>query len=163
MLGNHDAKVISLMAPSGSVESAALSKSPHHQKVADSLGPEDWAYLAALPLWLRLPEYDAIVVHGGLVPGVAPEDQARSCLLNLRSITAEGLPSTKVREGNAWASLWRGPEHVIFGHDAVRGLQKYPLATGLDTGCVYGRALTALILPERKLVSVPARSAYVPF
>jgi hypothetical protein len=158
VLGNHDAKVLSLAT---SIASHQGAPGAHHE-VAASLDRQDWAYLTALPLWLRLPEFDAVVVHAGLIPGIALEAQPRNCMLNLRSITDEGLPSTKVRDGSAWASLWRGPGHVIFGHDAVRGLQQYELATGLDTGCVYGRKLTALILPERRLVSVPARSVYAP-
>ena len=48
----------------------------------------------------------------------------------------------------------------MFGHWAMRGLVDLPLAIGLDTGCVYGRALTGVWMPSRRLVSVPARRVW---
>ena len=82
---------------------------------------------------------------------------------------ADGTPSAKW--GVPWGKSYVGPPHVVFGHNARRDPQLHPDATGLDTACVYGGALTALVLPagasvpapaERRdaLVSVPAREAY---
>jgi hypothetical protein len=166
VLGNHDAHALRLRP---GAPDAPERPRPEHLAVAQALRPADWAWLGARPLWSWLDGADAgvagtrthIVVHAGLVPGVALEDQDRDNLLNLRSITPAGEPSKRV-DGTPWASLWRGPPHVVFGHDAVRGLQRYDGATGLDTGCVYGRELTALVLPEGRLVAVPARRAYAP-
>ncbi len=153
VLGNHDAHV--LRAADGDPDVRA----PHRQ-VAAALAAVDLAWLRARPLWLRL-DQQHVVVHGGFVPGVPLDQQERDVVLNLRSITDKGKPSKKL-EGTPWAALWRGPEHVVFGHDAVRGLQRHPFATGLDSGCVYGKELTALVLPEGELISVPAARAYVP-
>jgi hypothetical protein len=154
VLGNHDDHVLHALA--GDVG----SKAQHHQ-VARTLSAADADWLAALPLWRRVSSGDKphVVIHAGMVAGVAVEKQAREHLLAMRSITADGRPSKRI-EGAPWGALWTGPEYVVFGHDAVRGLQQHPLATGLDTGCVYGRELTALWLPAHQLVSVPARRQY---
>lgn len=163
VLGNHDDHA--LRTHSRAVRDHRMPNRPDQQKMLDTLTPADWEYLEELPLFLRLgPERegdpDTVVVHAGMVPGVVYEKQNRDHLLTLRSFTPEGAPSKRA-EGTPWAARWPGPERVIFGHDAVRGLQQYPLTLGLDTGCVYGGRLTAVILPERRLVSVPARRAYV--
>lgn len=155
VLGNHDAKLLSWRRGERTLRGS-------HRDHAEGLGDEDWAWLEALPLWLRLPEHGAIVVHGGIVPGRPVESHDPSVLMNLRSLTPEGLPSKHVEDGEPWAQHWRGPEIVVFGHDALRGLQVHEKAIGLDTGCVYGGELTALVLPEAKIVSVPARAAYAP-
>ena len=68
----------------------------------------------------------------------------------------------KKKNAVPWASIWNGPFDVIFGHDARRGLQRYPKAIGLDTGVVYGKRLTGLVLPQKALVSVPAVAEHSP-
>jgi hypothetical protein len=158
VMGNHDAKVVKMGRNGGDL--SPLLSPREHAYVAAHLSSDDWNYLEALPSYLLLPDLEAIAVHAGLVPGVPLAQQERRFLQNLRSITPWGEPSKRVDEGVPWASLWPGPEHVVFGHDAVRGLQQHAHATGLDTGCVYGNALTGLFLPERRLISVKARRAY---
>jgi bis(5'-nucleosyl)-tetraphosphatase (symmetrical) len=44
--------------------------------------------------------------------------------------------------------------HVIYGHWASRGLVLQENLSGLDSGCVWGRQLTALRLEDRKLFQV---------
>lgn len=154
VLGNHDAHLLDVRA--------GVSKKAHHVAVAKTLSDAQWTWLDRLPLWLDFAELNVLVVHGGLVPGLELTQQPRHLLLNMRNLDAEGNGTPRLEAGVPWASRWPGPRHVVFGHDAVRGLQQHPFATGLDTGCVYGRQLTGLWWPERRLVSVPARRAYQP-
>ncbi len=52
---------------------------------------------------------------------------------------------------------------VVFGHWAVRGLLVEPGLRGLDSGCVWGKSLSAWIAEEDRVLSVPARKAYAAF
>jgi len=167
-MGNHEQRLLA-------ARHARLRGEPgpklgtSHAEVAAQLSDEDWAVLESFPLWIDLPEHDVRVVHAGVVPGVAFEAQDPWLLTHIRSVDEHGKPSEKW--GTLWGSLYRGSPHIVFGHNARQLPQLHPDATGLDTGCVYGGALTALVLPEGfrpppadsrrdALVSVRALRAY---
>lgn len=130
------------------------------------LSNEDIEYLNSLPYTISIPSLKALVVHGGVVPGKPLELQKLNDLTNMRNVVEKGDPfesegligCNKTKSGIAWIQAWPGPEHVYFGHDAQRKLQRGCYATGLDTGCVYGGKLTGVFVNGcRKFLSVRSK------
>ncbi len=172
--GNHEEKILEwrreVTKEGGRTDALPLGRL--HAEVARELRPVDWSLLSSSPLWLDLPEHRARVVHAGLVPGVPIEAQKKKTLLRIRMLGEDGTPIAARDGGKPWAAGYRGPPHVVFGHNASPELQLHRWATGIDTGCVYGGRLTALVLAEGQpvpkdllqrrgcLLSVPARRAY---
>jgi len=160
--GNHDQRVLDWRAAQQANQPLPELK-PKHKTVVSQLNNSDWAYLASLPFYLRTHAPDGrplVIVHAGVVPGIPLEEQKTRDLISLRSINADGTGSSKLTDGVPWAPLFTGHEEIIFGHDAVRGMQHTPHALGLDTGCCYGRELSCYLLPERRIVSVHAKRTY---
>jgi hypothetical protein len=170
-LGNHEQRMLEAYAARR--EGRALPRlDPTHARLLDELDATEWSELAALPLSVELPEHELRVVHAGVVPGVAFSEQDPWLVTHIRSISEDGVPSAK--SGPLWGTRYEGPPHVAFGHNARKDPQLHRDATGLDTACVYGNALTALVLPEGArvpppdvrrdaLVSVAARRAYADY
>ena len=124
---------------------------------------------------LRAPSWRAFLAH---VPGAAGPwssrlvsgerwrailayfVRVRTCVADGRSDpTFDGAPA-QAPAGNlpwfgfpdaAWAT-----HTAIFGHWAALGLDVGPHHLGLDTGCVWGRSLTAMRLPDRAVFQVKA-------
>ena len=59
-----------------------------------------------------------------------------------------------------WALEYRGTASVVYGHTPVPEPVWVNNTINIDTGCVFGGALTALRYPEKELVSVPANRTY---
>jgi hypothetical protein len=119
-------------------------------RVRAQLGAEldDWVqWIRSWPLFVRGDDW--ILVHAGIAPGKRPEECTRAELTRIRAV-----------DGKPWFESWRGPETVIFGHWARLGKVDRPLAKGLDTGCVYGGALTGIFWPSARWVSVPAKKMW---
>lgn len=153
VLGNHEEKHLQQR------RRAAESLTPDHRATRDALDERHYAFFAGLPLFLRLPEYGAAVVHAGCFPGVPLEQQSAHHLLHLQHIdppaTKSYWPSKAPAGHRFWTNFWQGPERILFGHSVLDRPLVTEWAVGLDTGAVYGHGLTALVLPDWELVTLP--------
>jgi len=157
--GNHDFEVIRWHQAILSGADSPVIGSEHFQ-IACGLSEADLKWMNSLPWYISSKELGALFVHAGFVSGIRLAKQNPRLMMNMRSILPDGTVTSKFFNNWPWARLWDGPQTVLFGHDADRGLQQYEHAIGLDTGCVYGGRLTACILPERRLISVSAKREY---
>ena len=157
--GNHDFEVIRWHRAIMAGVDPPTPRSEHFF-IASRLGKQDVKWMCNLPWYISSNDLSALFVHAGFVSGIRLSKQNPRLMTNMRSILPDGTVTSKFFNNWPWARLWDGPQTVLFGHDADRGLQQYEHAIGLDTGCVYGGQLTACILPERRFVSVNARREY---
>jgi diadenosine tetraphosphatase ApaH/serine/threonine PP2A family protein phosphatase len=178
-MGNHDYGV--LRRVDAGIDESELERS-EHARLAKSLPPEHIEYLRSMKPYFRLPEYpEVVVVHAGVVPGIAIDVRASLSrlllgdsvgkwlrnsqdiplrdLFNVRTLNPNGSANHS-DAGTPWIDVYTGPDLIVYGHDAVKGVQRRTRSIGLDSGCCYGGALTALIWPEDRLVSVPAAAVY---
>lgn len=100
-----------------------------------------------------------------------PENKDPWTVTNIKSVTDEGIVSPSPKRGTPWSQLWNNtmskcsgnsgtnggeayqptslpcyPFTVVYGHAAGRGLDIKRWSIGLDTGCSYGRQLSAVVL-----------------
>jgi hypothetical protein len=148
--GNHEAK--HLRSRGGPI----LSKAGRivRQQVSASQYAAMLDYFETLPLWLDLPE--ALIVHAGLTPGVALDQQDPKVVMGVGSSYRLGFDGKSPWWFDQPEFLIDKP--VIFGHEkhpegVVRGQRGN--VYGLDTGAALGGSLTGLLLPEFRLISVP--------
>lgn len=151
VLGNHELRMLALRQG----RAGRWGSLSTYQRLAAELTDEDWALLEGLPPTLEVPEHGVRIVHGGVVPGRPLDEHDPWLLTHLRTLDDEGSPSERWA-GTLWAERYHGPPHIVFGHNARARLQLHDWATGLDTGCVYGGHLTALVLETGETPKPPA-------
>ncbi len=123
----------------------------HQKAVVEELGKDIDRYMGFIDKWPAYLELDeCIVVHAGIRPDVPLAKQHLGDLIKLR----------KLEDEKPWWEHYKGKKLIVHGHWAAMGLVVRDNVIGLDTGCVYGRELTALTLPSRETVSVKAKKIY---
>jgi protein phosphatase len=117
-------------------------------------------FLDGLVSHLVLDDGRLVVAHAGL-----PADMQGRASGAVRSFALYGDTTGETDEFGLpvrypWAEDYRGEATVVYGHTPVPEAIWLNRTICIDTGCVFGGALTALRYPERELVSVPARKQY---
>jgi protein phosphatase len=164
VIGNHDDRFLRWMMGRKIEPRHGLQESIDEFESMKRSEREDWRdrlidFYSNLPWAIRLDAGRLIVAHAAWHADLheAGPDKLRAYTLygpTTGRKTPEGFP-----ERIDWAPGYRGPELVVFGHQVYDAPYIHEHAIGIDTGCVFGGALTALRYPELQVLSVRSRGA----
>lgn len=171
VMGNHESSLLRFI--DRRAKNPDLSAGEDRDSFVDKLSSEDINYLHKLPKLHVIDEMNLVLVHAGLFPGRSLWQQDLSVLfMQVINPTRPGdirwrnkagqytLESSRAEGYSPWQELYDGAEEVVYGHTVFAKPFVKGLTTGIDTGCVFGGSLTALILPERRFSSVKAKRQY---
>lgn len=148
-------------------------------KIPDS----HWDWIATWPTFVHIND-KWTAVHAGCLPDVSVEDQFPNELMRLRYVKTTtdektgkvtrkmaGLSDTGEVEAkpgqtiNHWTELWTGPRNIVYGHyvwDKIHITDGSGARTfGLDTGCVHGGKLSALVFCKDHTYAAQVEAAKV--
>lgn len=168
VMGNHESKLLDLVdrKPISSIEFEDKRRSA--ESVSED--PQNWQYLRSLPRLHFIDdvlENPLVLVHAGLWPRIPLYKQPFAVMMAQRIDpdkpgTVGWLSDAKAEAQGMvpWWEVWDGPETIVFGHTVFERPQIFDRTIGIDTGCVFGGYLTALILPDMRFVQVKAKKRY---
>ncbi|MBB6453062.1 diadenosine tetraphosphatase ApaH/serine/threonine PP2A family protein phosphatase [Salirhabdus euzebyi] len=111
-------------------------------------------------LYEELKEVNTVVAHAGIKEDmIGRKDKKVETFVFYGDITGKtdekGMPERK-----DWAKHYKGDKWIVYGHTPIREPRFINKTVNIDTGCVFGGALTAFRLPEEKIISVPSKQPY---
>ncbi len=118
------------------------------------------AFLSRLPSHLVLDGGRLVVAHAGLHAEFHNRESKRVRDLALYGETVGDHDPEGPPHRVDWAVSYRGTALVVYGHTPVQNAVWRHRTINLDTGCVFGGALSALRYPEHEVVSVPAERTW---
>ena len=155
IMGNHERKHIRSYqrkirpALSQLITSRQLSEEGY-RKMIDFIGN--------FPVSMELD--NALLIHGFYEPGLSLKEQKENVLIG----TMSGETYFFTKYNIPWYQLYDGDKPIVAGHHDYSRSHKPMVIKDkvflIDTGCCYGGALTGLILPDFRLVSVDCKHDY---
>ena len=130
-----------------------------------------------MPLYIKIPELDALVVHAGVKPYLPIERQSREDLCYLRYTDKNGkfvsirkiheLGSVEAAGGIYWTE--KGPfqcaKTIVYGHNVWDDIKidMFPdgsKCVGIDLGVCFGGELCGYVLQTGETIKVKAKQVY---
>jgi protein phosphatase len=130
------------------------------EREGPEFGEEVFEFLQRLPSHLLLDRGRLVVAHAGMKRRLQGKDSERARDFALYGETTGRLDEFGMPERLNWAVHYKGSAKVVYGHTPVHEPRWFNNTINIDTGCVFGGALTALRYPEMEIVSVPAHAQY---
>jgi bis(5'-nucleosyl)-tetraphosphatase (symmetrical) len=165
VLGNHEDKILRFMEHERSIKKNPMKLNENEKNIIKKFKDKHLIYLKSLPVFYRYG--DITVVHGGIQNHTSLNDltpHAIQMVLRLRNVDKNGNFVAKGKEdknSSFWADVYDGHEgFVIHGHRWDKKVNYHPHAIGIDTGCVYGNKLTAIVMKSKSDYEIVQQDGY---
>ncbi len=167
--GNHDVKLLrklrgkNVQLTHGLAETmveieSATKKLAEEERVPFS--KELIAFIDGLVSHYVLDRGKIVVAHAGMKESMQGRGSGKVREFALYGETTGETDEFGLPVRHNWAAEYRGDSMVVYGHTPVPQPDWLNKTLNIDTGCVFGGALTALRYPELETVSVQAKQTY---
>ncbi|MCO6042391.1 polynucleotide kinase-phosphatase [Aeoliella sp. ICT_H6.2] len=163
--GNHDTKLMrklrgrDVQIAHGLAESLAeIDAVPEDQR--DTFTKELADFLDSLVSHYVLDDGKIVVAHAGMKESMQGRGSGKVRDFALYGETTGETDEFGLPVRYPWAAEYRGSAMVVYGHTPVPETEWLNKTINIDTGCVFGGALTALRYPELETLSVKAQQTY---
>jgi bis(5'-nucleosyl)-tetraphosphatase (symmetrical) len=150
VLGNHEDKLLRYLEHQKANPINPIELDNNEQNIINNLSSEHIEFLQNLPLFLRFGSIT--VVHAGLqnhmyLNNLSKQDRQRILRLRYLDENYEYLTYGKENEQSIfWADIYDGKQgFIVYGHQYFDKPKINEHAIGIDTGCVYGNRLSAVV------------------
>ncbi|HET8615183.1 MAG TPA: polynucleotide kinase-phosphatase [Actinomycetales bacterium] len=159
--GNHEAKLVRALKGAKVTVSHGLAESLAQLEVQpESFRTNALRFMDRLISHYVLDDGRLVVAHAGLKESYHGRSSGRVRSFALYGDTTGETDEYGLPVRYPWAREYRGQAVVAYGHTPVPTAEWVNNTICLDTGVVFGGALTALRYPEREIVSVPAEQQW---
>lgn len=168
--GNHDHKFLKWWKNVGS-KNDVYGKHSYYTEFSD----DDVNYIARMFSYIKLQELNTIIVHAGLRPGIPLEKQTKDDLYYIRYMDEyqkfvslkkiNSLGSKAAAGAHFWTEYGPFDYDIIYGHNVwneprIDRFDDGTKCVGIDTGCCFGKKLTAYIIETQEFIQVQAKREY---
>lgn len=159
--GNHDVKLKRALDGRNVQRKHGLAESMEQLEAENQeFRDEVRSFIDNLVSHYVLDDGKLVVAHAGM-----REDMAGRASGKVREFALYGETTGETDEfglpvRHNWAADYRGRATVVYGHTPIPEPEWLNNTINIDTGCVFGGALTALRYPENEIVSVDALAMY---
>lgn len=176
VMGNHEYKYLRYYKHSLTCK-LTCKKNPiqlNDEKLAiyEALCDADKIFLEQIPFYKKID--NLTIIHAGITNKIRLEEASKKeleSLTRIRMLSKDEKTLALAQEefgAQYWSECYNGNQGIIVhGHEAFGKVKKDRYSLGIDTGCVYGGKLTALIVYDTKeplfdydVVSVTAFEKY---
>ena len=176
VLGNHEYKYLRFNAHEEKSKLTGkknpMSFDEEKLNIYENLSQEDMDYIQTAPFFIKID--NLTVVHAGITNKIELSNANKKELESLTRIRDLDVNEKTLALGQTsfgcapWSEFYDGGEGIIvYGHEARTKVKIDKYSIGIDTGCVYGNLLTALVINDTKepmlnydIVQVRAKEVY---